>query len=147
MVEWSSSERSTITGVWGKVNVNEVGPQALARVLIVYPWTQRYFESFGNLSSPAAIIGNPKVATHGKTVLNSLGDGVKNMDDIKGTYMKLSKLHCEKLNVDPDNFRLLADCITIVIAAKFGSAFSPEVQAVWRKFVAAVVEALSSQYF
>lgn len=78
------------------------------RVLIVYPWTQRYFGSFGNLSNAAAIQGNPKVAQHGKTVLTALGKAVKNMDDIKGTYSELSLLHCEKLNVDPDNFRVNA---------------------------------------
>lgn len=154
------------------------------RVLIVYPWTQRYFGSFGDLSSAAAILGNPKVAKHGKTVLNALGKAVKNLDGIKGTYSELSQLHCEKLNVDPDNFRvqstslfskfelinkdnaapplyrpflpnkytfsftqLLADCLSIVVATAFGSAFSPAVQATWQKFLSVVVAALSSRYF
>ncbi len=76
------------------------------RVLIVYPWTQRYFGSFGDLSSAAAIMGNPKVANHGKTVLKALGKAVKNLDGIKGTYSDLSLLHYEKLNVDPENFRV-----------------------------------------
>ncbi|KAF4115793.1 hemoglobin, beta adult 2 [Onychostoma macrolepis] len=147
MVEWSDSERNTIASVWGKINVGEIGPQALARVLIVYPWTQRYFGSFGDLSSAAAVLGNPKVANHGKTVLNALEKAVKNMDNIKGTYSQLSLLHCEKLNVDPDNFRLLADCLTVVVATAFGSAFSPGVQATWQKFMSVVVAALSSRYF
>ncbi|XP_050962504.1 hemoglobin, beta adult 2 [Labeo rohita] len=146
-MEWSDSERSTIASVWGKVNVNEIGPQTLGRVLIVYPWTQRYFGTFGNLSSAAAILGNPKVADHGKTVLNALGKAVKNLDDIKGTYSQLSQLHCNKLNVDPDNFRLLAECLTVILASAMGSAFSPAVQATWQKFLGAVVVALSSQYF
>ncbi|XP_016321145.1 hemoglobin, beta adult 2 isoform X2 [Sinocyclocheilus anshuiensis] len=144
MVEWSDSERNTIASVWGKINVGEIGPQALARVLIVYPWTQRYFGSFGNLSSAAAILGNPKVSNHGKTVLNALEKAVKNLDGIKGTYSELSQLYCDKLNVDPDNFRLLADCLTIVVATAFGSAFSP---ATWQKFLSVVVSALSSRYF
>lgn len=78
----------------------------IGRVLIVYPWTQRYFGSFGDLSNAAAILGNAKVAGHGKTVLKALDKGVKNMDDVKGTYTALSQLHCLKLNVDPDNFRV-----------------------------------------
>ncbi|XP_073694416.1 hemoglobin, beta adult 2 [Garra rufa] len=147
MVEWSDSERNTIASVWGKVNVDEIGAQALGRVLIVYPWTQRYFGTFGDLSSAPAILGNPKVAKHGKTVLSALEKAVKNMDDIKGTYSQLSLLHCEKLNVDPDNFRLLADCLTIVIATAFGAGFSPAVQATWQKFLSVVVAALSSRYF
>ncbi|XP_062868368.1 hemoglobin cathodic subunit beta-like [Trichomycterus rosablanca] len=147
MVAWSDAERSAITGVWGKLSVDEIGPQALARVLIVYPWTQRYFSKFGDLSSVAAISGNPKVAAHGKVVLNAMDKAVKNLDKIKATYSSLSQLHCEKLNVDPDNFRLLGDCLTIVIAAKLGAAFTPEVQAAWHKFLAVVVAALSSRYF
>jgi len=76
------------------------------RCLIVYPWTQRYFATFGNLSSPAAIIGNPKVAAHGKTVMGGLERAIKNLDNIKATYSALSVMHSEKLHVDPDNFRV-----------------------------------------
>lgn len=31
MVEWSDAERSAIAGVWGKVNIDEIGPAALGR--------------------------------------------------------------------------------------------------------------------
>lgn len=78
----------------------------LLRCLIVYPWTQRYFGSFGSLSDVASIMGNKKVAAHGKVVLNGLRLAVQNMDDIKNTYAPLSVLHSEKLHVDPDNFRV-----------------------------------------
>ncbi|KAI1883946.1 hypothetical protein AGOR_G00221310 [Albula goreensis] len=116
MVGWSSSERKIIRSVWEKINIAEVGPQALASCLIVYPWTQRYFGAFGNLSSVSAIMGNPKVAAHGMVVLAALEIAVNNMDDIKNAYAKLSELHCEKLNVDPDNFRVsevMAQCGSI----------------------------------
>lgn len=76
------------------------------RCLIVYPWTQRYFSSFGNLYNPEAIKANPNVAAHGIKVLHGLDRALKNMDDIKGTYAELSVLHSEKLHVDPDNFRV-----------------------------------------
>uniref|UniRef100_A0A671SP85 Hemoglobin, beta adult 2 n=1 Tax=Sinocyclocheilus anshuiensis TaxID=1608454 RepID=A0A671SP85_9TELE len=142
MVEWSDSERSTIASTLDLC----IFIVSYGRVLIVYPWTQRYFGAFGNLSSAAAILGNPKVSEHGRTVLNALDKAVKNLDNIKGTYSELSQLHCDKLNVDPDNFRLLADCLTIVVASAFGSALSPAVQATWQKFLSVVVAALSSRY-
>ena len=82
------------------------------RLLVVYPWTQRFFDSFGNLSSPSAIMGNPKVKAHGKKVLTSFGDAVKNMDNLKGTFAKLSELHCDKLHVDPENFRVSSEMFT-----------------------------------
>ncbi|KAL7830711.1 hypothetical protein SRHO_G00318380 [Serrasalmus rhombeus] len=147
MVEWTDAERSAITGLWGKISVDEMGPQALARLLIVAPWTQRHFASFGNLSSPAAIMGNPKVAAHGKTVMGGLDRAVKNLDNIKAAYAQLSVLHSEKLHVDPDNFRLLADCITVCAAMKFGpSVFTADVQEAWQKFLCVVASALSRQY-
>lgn len=130
MVEWTDAERKAIKSVWGKINVDVIGPQVLARwvclicwsgcnvclllhlhvfllrCLIVYPWTQRYFGSFGSLSDVASIMGNKKVAAHGKVVLNGLRLAVQNMDNIKNIYAPLSVLHSEKLHVDPDNFRV-----------------------------------------
>ncbi|XP_051573311.1 hemoglobin subunit beta-2-like [Myxocyprinus asiaticus] len=146
MVEWTEFERNTIQDIFSKMNYEVVGPQALARCLIVYPWTQRYFGNFGNLYNAAAIMGNPMVAAHGKVVLNGLTQAVKNMDNIKGTYAELSVLHSEKLHVDPDNFRLLADCLTVVVAAQLGASFTPNVQAAFQKFLAVVVSSLGRQY-
>uniref|UniRef100_A0A7N9DCV3 Globin domain-containing protein n=1 Tax=Macaca fascicularis TaxID=9541 RepID=A0A7N9DCV3_MACFA len=116
------------------------------RLLVVYPWTQRFFDSFGNLSSPSAILGNPKVKAHGKKVLTSFGDAIKNMDNLKTTFAKLSELHCDKLHVDPENFKLLGNVLVTVLAIHFGKEFTPEVQASWQKMVAGVASALSSRY-
>uniref|UniRef100_A0AAQ4PZI6 Globin domain-containing protein n=1 Tax=Gasterosteus aculeatus aculeatus TaxID=481459 RepID=A0AAQ4PZI6_GASAC len=139
MVVWTDFERSTIQDIFSKMDYEVVGPAALTRCLIVYPWTQRYFGNFGNLYNAAAIMGNPMVAKHGTTILHGLDRGVKNMDDLKATYAELSVLHSEKLHVDPDNFKLLSDCLTIVVAAKLGKAFTGEVQAAFQKFLAVVV--------
>ncbi|KAM8844073.1 hemoglobin subunit beta-like [Spinachia spinachia] len=146
MVAWTDFERATIQDIFGKIEYDVVGPAALSRCLIVYPWTQRYFGNFGNLYNAAAITGNPMVAKHGTTILNGLERAVKDMDNIKTTYAELSVLHSEKLHVDPDNFKLLADCLTIVVAAKFGQAFTGEVQAAFQKFLAVVVSSLGRQY-
>ncbi|XP_027897391.1 hemoglobin subunit beta-A-like [Xiphophorus couchianus] len=147
MVEWTDEERRAITTLWGQIDVGEIGPQALTRLLIVYPWTQRHFGAFGNLSTYAAIVGNAKVAQHGKTVMSGLETAVKNMDNIKNAYAKLSVMHSDKLHVDPDNFRTLAECISVVVAAKFGpTVFTASFQEAWQKFLAVVVSALGRQY-
>ncbi|NXR17115.1 HBB protein, partial [Cinclus mexicanus] len=146
MVNWTAEEKQLITGLWAKVNVAECGAEALARLLIVYPWTQRFFASFGNLSSPTAVLGNPKVQAHGKKVLTSFGEAVKNLDSIKKSFAQLSKLHCEKLHVDPENFRLLGDILIVVLAANYGKDFSPACQAAWQKMVRVVAHALAHEY-
>ncbi|XP_054877544.1 hemoglobin subunit beta-like [Poeciliopsis prolifica] len=146
MVKWSDFERATIQDIFSKIDYDVVGRAALSRVLIVYPWTQRYFGGFGNLYNAAAITSNPKVAAHGKVIMAGLEKAVKNMDDVKTTYKDLSVLHSEKLQVDPDNFNLLADCLTIVVAGQLGTAFTPEVQGALQKFLAVVVASLRKQY-
>ncbi|KAM9493932.1 hemoglobin subunit beta-like [Clarias gariepinus] len=146
MVAWTDFERTTIQDIFSKIDYESAGLQALTRCLVVYPWTQRYFSKFGNLYNAAAIAGNPNVAAHGLTVMRGLEKAVKNLDNIKGTYAELSVLHSEKLHVDPDNFRLLADCITIVVASTLGAGFTAEVQAALQKFLAVGVSALGKQY-
>uniref|UniRef100_A0A8C9H154 Hemoglobin subunit beta n=1 Tax=Piliocolobus tephrosceles TaxID=591936 RepID=A0A8C9H154_9PRIM len=116
------------------------------RLLVVYPWTQRFFDSFGNLSSPSAILGNPKVKAHGKKVLTSFGEAIKNMDNLKTAFAKLSELHCDKLHVDPENFKLLGNVLVCVLAHHFGKEFTPQVQAAYQKVVAGVANALAHKY-
>ncbi|XP_017531862.1 hemoglobin subunit epsilon [Manis pentadactyla] len=146
MVHFSGEEKAAITSLWSKVDVEEAGGQALGRLLVVYPWTQRFFDNFGNLSSSSAIMGNPKVKSHGKKVLTSFGDAIKNLDNLKNTFAKLSELHCDKLHVDPENFRLLGNVLVVVLASHFGREFTPDVQASWQKLVAGVANALAHKY-
>lgn len=81
----------------------------------MYPWTQRFFDKFGNLSSPLAIMGNPRIRAHGKKVLTSLGLAVKNMDNLKETFAHLSELHCDKLHVDPENFKVSSENVHVFL--------------------------------
>ncbi|KAM6963769.1 hemoglobin subunit beta-like isoform 2-T2 [Tautogolabrus adspersus] len=146
MVEWTDQERAIINGIFSNLDYDDIGPKALCRCLIVYPWTQRYFGAFGSLHNAEAIKNNQRIADHGITVLHGMDRALKNMDNIKATYAELSVLHSEKLHVDPDNFKLLSDCLTIVVAAKMGAAFTADVQAAFQKFLTVVVSALGRQY-
>ncbi|MBW3921218.1 hemoglobin beta-like protein, partial [Neisseria meningitidis] len=138
----TDGERAAVVSLWGKLDAGAVGAEALRRLLIVYPWTQRYFASFGDLSSDAAIAGNPKVAAHGKVVMGGLDKAVKHIDDIAGAFKSLSTMHSEKLHVDPANFHNFANVISVVVGSKCGSAYTPEVQAAFEKFLEVVVHAL-----
>ncbi|NWI59557.1 HBB protein, partial [Calyptomena viridis] len=146
MVNWTAEEKQLITGLWGKVNVADCGAEALARLLIVYPWTQRFFASFGNLSSPTAVLGNPMVRAHGKKVLTSFGDAVKNLDNIKKSFAQLSKLHCDKLHVDPENFRVSRARAAALAGQGVLGDFTPACQAAWQKMVRVVAHALAHKY-
>ncbi|NWZ43133.1 HBB protein, partial [Brachypodius atriceps] len=97
-------------------------------------------------SSPTAIIGNPRVQGHGRKVLTSFGEAIKNLERIKKRSAQLSKLHYEKLHVDPENIRLLGDILIIVLAANHGKDFSPPCQAAWQKMVRVVAHALAHEY-
>ncbi|XP_019293596.1 hemoglobin subunit epsilon isoform X2 [Panthera pardus] len=125
MVHFTAEEKAAVVSLWAKVNVELVGGEVLGRLLVVFPWTQRFFDNFGNLSSESAIMGNPRVKAHGKKVLTSFGNAVKHMDDLKDTFAELSELHCDKMHVDPENFK---------------------VQAAWQKLTTAVANALAHRY-
>ncbi|XP_075034675.1 hemoglobin larval subunit beta-1-like isoform X1 [Mixophyes fleayi] len=147
MVHWTAEERAAITSAWAKINLEQDGQDALSRLLFVFPWTQRYFSSFGNLSNITAITGNPKVREHGKKVLTTIDNAIKHLDDIKHYLADLSKTHAQVLNVDPENFKRFGEVLVIVLAGKLGAAFTPKVQAAWEKFIAVLVAALSHGYY
>nr|XP_012374751.1 hemoglobin subunit beta-Z-like [Dasypus novemcinctus] len=118
------------------------------RLLVVNPWAESFFETLGNLSSPSAIFGNSKVKAHFKKVLTSFSDGVmKHLDNLKGTYAHLSELHCDKLHVDPENFKLLSNMLVIVLACHFGKDFTLELHAAFQKVVVGVANALAHNYY
>ncbi|XP_011717122.1 LOW QUALITY PROTEIN: hemoglobin subunit delta-like [Macaca nemestrina] len=146
MVHLTPEEKTVVSALWGKVNVDAVGGEALGRLLVVHPWTQRFFESFGDLSSPAAVMGNPKVKAHGKKVLGAFSDGLAHLDNLKGTFSQLSELHCDKLHVDPGNFRLLGNVLVCMLAHNFDKEFILQVQAAYQKVVAGVANALAHKY-
>uniref|UniRef100_A0A672FLX0 Hemoglobin subunit epsilon 1 n=1 Tax=Salarias fasciatus TaxID=181472 RepID=A0A672FLX0_SALFA len=129
----SAKDKDTVKTFWAKV-LTEVCVAAPRMCLVVYPWTQRYFGSFGNLYNAAAITSNPKVAAHGRVVLQGLEQAVSNMDNIKAAFADLSVLHSEKLQVDPGNFKL-------------GKDFTAEVQQAFQKFLNVVVASLQKQYY
>nr|P24292.1 RecName: Full=Hemoglobin subunit beta; AltName: Full=Beta-globin; AltName: Full=Hemoglobin beta chain [Echinops telfairi]AAB21591.1 hemoglobin beta chain [Echinops telfairi=lesser hedgehog tenrecs, Zalambdodonta, Peptide, 146 aa] [Echinops telfairi] len=145
-VHMTDAEKKLVTTMWGKLDVDAAGAETLGRVLVVYPWTQRFFGHFGDLSSACAVMDNPKVQAHGKKVLHSLGDGLNHLDDLKHFYAALSELHCDKLHVDPENFRLLGNVLVCVMSRHFGAEFTPQVQAAYQKVVAGVANALAHKY-
>ncbi|XP_009097989.2 hemoglobin subunit beta-like [Serinus canaria] len=146
MVNWTDGEKQHITSLWAKVDVTKCGGEALGRLLIVYPWTQRFFTKFGDMSNSGNVIGNGNVVNHGRRVLTSFGDAATNLDNIKKSFASLSKLHCKKLHVDPKNFRLLGDILMVVLASHFGKDFTPACQAAWQKLVCVVAHALAHEY-
>ncbi|XP_060223738.1 hemoglobin subunit beta-like [Meriones unguiculatus] len=142
----TDAQKALVIGLWGKVNADEIGGHALGRLLIVYPWTQRFFDSFGDLSTASAVMSNDKVKAHGKKVITSFSDGLKHLDNLKGTFASLSELHCDKLHVDPENFKLLGNMIVIEMAHHLGNEFTPCAQAAFQKVVAGVATALAHKY-
>ncbi|OWK17874.1 HBB [Cervus elaphus hippelaphus] len=139
MVHFTTEEKAAVASLWAKVNVEVVGGESLARLLVAYPWTQKLFESFGDLSSADDIMGNIKMKAHGKKMLDSFGEGIRHLNNLKGTFAVLSEMHCDKL-------RLLGCLLIIVLAYYFGKIFIPEIQAAFHKVVAGVANALAHRY-
>ncbi|XP_067912891.1 hemoglobin subunit beta-like [Heterodontus francisci] len=141
MVHWSKDETDEITSTWKSIDRYLLGAKALARMFKVYPWTTRYFQKLTEFTA-----SSHGVREHAKKVMDALDCAVLHLDDVKSHFTDLSKKHADELHVDVHSFRLLAKCFVIELAIVRKEKFPPQIQAIWEKYFAVVVDAISRQY-
>ncbi|XP_048047745.1 hemoglobin subunit alpha [Megalobrama amblycephala] len=139
----SDKDKATVRAIWGKISpkADEIGAEALGRMLTVYPQTKTYFSHWADLSP-----GSGPVKKHGKTIMAAVGDAVSKIDDLVGGLAALSELHAFKLRVDPANFKILSHNIIVVIGMLFPADFTPEVHVSVDKFFQCLALALAEKY-
>ncbi|CAK6971187.1 hemoglobin embryonic subunit alpha-like [Scomber scombrus] len=143
MTSLTAKDKATVKAFWGKISskADEIGANALGRMLVVYPQTKTYFSHWKDLSP-----GSAPVKKHGKTVMGGVADAVTKIDDLKAGLLNLSELHAFTLRVDPANFKIISHCILVVMAIMFPKDFTPEVHVAMDKFLAALALALAEKY-
>lgn len=139
----SSQDKTLVKAFWSKIagKGDDVGADALTRLLVVYPQSKTYFSHWKDLRA-----GSAPIRKHGVTIFKGVAEAVAKIDDMKGGLLSLSELHAFTLRVDPANFKLFSNCILVVLAIKFPDDFTPEVHLVMDKFLAALTRALSEKY-
>ncbi|XP_074513519.1 hemoglobin subunit alpha-2-like isoform X2 [Sebastes fasciatus] len=139
----TDTDKETVRIFWNKVSgkAEDIGNDALSRMLVVYPQTKTYFNHWADLSA-----GSPQVRKHGLTIMGGVGRAVTKIDDLNAGLLRLSELHAFTLRVDPANFKLLAHCMLVVLAIMFPVEFTPEAHVSMDKFLAALARALSEKY-
>ncbi|XP_034567142.1 LOW QUALITY PROTEIN: hemoglobin embryonic subunit alpha-like [Notolabrus celidotus] len=143
MTSLTPKDKATVKAFWGRVSskADDIGCDALARMLIVYPQTKTYFAHWKD-QSPTS----PSAKKHGITVMSGVADAVGKIDDIKGGLLTLSELHAFTLRVDPANFKIISHCILVVMAIMFPQDFTPEVHVSMDKFLAVLALSLAEKY-
>ncbi|XP_029363486.1 hemoglobin embryonic subunit alpha-like [Echeneis naucrates] len=143
MTSLTAKDKEAVKTFWAKASpkADEIGKDALGRMLVVYPQTKTYFSHWKDLSPNSA-----PVKRHGSVVMSGLADAVSKIDDLKGGLLNLSELHAFTLRVDPANFKILSHNILVVFAIMFPKDFTPEVHVAMDKFLAAVALALAEKY-
>ncbi|XP_077415060.1 hemoglobin embryonic subunit alpha-like [Vanacampus margaritifer] len=143
MTSLTEKDKIAVKTFWDKVSpkTEDIGMQALSRLLVVYPQTKTYFSHWKDLSP-----GSAPVRKHGKAIMSGVGEAVNRLADLKGGLMSLSELHAFTLRVDPANFKIFTHCILVVLASMFPTEFTPEVHVSMDKFLAAVSLALAEKY-
>ncbi|XDV12604.1 hypothetical protein PO909_001227 [Leuciscus waleckii] len=139
----SDKDKATVKAIWGKIGSksDEIGAEALGRMLTVYPQTKTYFSHWADLSP-----GSAPVKKHGKVIMGAVGDAVSKIDDLVGGLAALSELHAFKLRIDPANFKILAHNIIVVIGMLFPGDFTPDVHVSVDKFFQNLALALAEKY-
>ncbi|KAG7223176.1 hypothetical protein INR49_015784 [Caranx melampygus] len=142
MTSLTAKDKATIRTFWAKISskTEDIGTNALSRMLVVYPQTKTYFAHWNDLSP-----GSAPVKKHGITVMNGVADAVTKLDDLKGGLLNLSELHAFTLRIDPANFKILSHNILVVLAIMFPNEFTPEVHVSMDKFLAALALALAEK--
>ncbi|NUM87462.1 hemoglobin beta-like protein [Escherichia coli] len=146
MVHLTAEERKDVGAILGKVNVDALGGQCLARLMCVYPWSRRYFPDFGDMSTCDAICHNARVLAHGAKVMRSVCEATKHLDNLQEYYADLSSTHCLKLFVDPQNFKLFGRIVVVCLAQTLQTEFTWHKQLAFEKLMRAVAHALSHSY-
>ncbi|XP_076025764.1 hemoglobin subunit alpha-1-like [Genypterus blacodes] len=120
----------------------EIGAEALSRMVAVYPQTKSYFAHWKDVSSTSLA-----VRKHGVTIMGGVFDAVTKLDDMVGGLLTLSELHAFMLRIDPVNFKILIHCMLVVMSMLCTpEEFTPKVHLAVDKFLALVALALSEKY-
>ncbi|AWP19131.1 Alpha-type globin isoform 2 [Scophthalmus maximus] len=103
MTSLTAKDKDAVRAFWSKVapKAEDIGSDALSRMLVVYPQTKTYFTHWKDLSP-----GSAPVRKHGKTVMRGVAEAVAKIDDLKAGLLELSELHAFTLRVDPANFKV-----------------------------------------
>ncbi|KAL3986873.1 hypothetical protein ACER0C_013988 [Sarotherodon galilaeus] len=143
MTTLSEKDKNIVKTFWAKVAGREeqIGCDAVSRMLTVYPQTKTYFSHWKDLSP-----GSDPVRKHGGIVMAAVTDAVSKTDDLTGALLSLSELHAFTLRVDPANFKVLSHNLLVVLSTTFSNDFTPEVHVAIDKFLTAVALALSEKY-
>ncbi|KAM4715464.1 hemoglobin, alpha embryonic 5 [Anableps anableps] len=139
----TDKDKAAVKALWARISkgADAIGADALARLLVVYPQTKTYFAHWPDLNP-----GSAPVVKHGKKIMGGVAQAVTKIDDLSSGLLELSELHAFKLRVDPANFKLLAQCLQVVIASMFPNDFTPEAHVALDKFLSNVALALSERY-
>ncbi|XP_071389546.1 hemoglobin embryonic subunit alpha-like [Centroberyx affinis] len=139
----TAKDKAVVKGFFNKCagKIDDIGIDALARTVAVYPQTKTYFAHWKDLGP-----GAPMIRKHGMTIMGGVMDAVGKMDDLTGGLLTLSELHAFMLRVDPANFKILSHNMLVVMAILFPEDFTPEVHVSVDKFLAKLALALSEKY-
>ncbi|XP_068613163.1 hemoglobin embryonic subunit alpha-like [Brachionichthys hirsutus] len=143
MTSLTPKDKDAVRAFWSKVagKSEDIGADAVCRMLTVYPQTKTYFDHWKDKSPNSA-----SAKKHGVTVMSGVAEAVAQIDDMKAGLQSLSELHAFTLRVDPANFKILSHCILVVMASMFPNDFTPQVHVAMDKFLAFLALCLSEKY-
>ncbi|XP_070811066.1 hemoglobin subunit alpha-D [Pituophis catenifer annectens] len=138
----TAEDRRLLQASVGKLGcrLEDIGADALNRLLIVFPQSKTYFSHF-NLSP-----SSKDIVHQGEKIGKALDSALKHLDDIRGTLSQLSDLHAYNLRVDPVNFQLLSKCFQVSLATHLRNEYNATTCLAWDKFFEQVADVLSEKY-
>uniref|UniRef100_A0A673K0T0 Hemoglobin subunit alpha-like n=1 Tax=Sinocyclocheilus rhinocerous TaxID=307959 RepID=A0A673K0T0_9TELE len=149
----SANDKATVKALWAKISpkAEDIGNEALSRMLYVYPQTKTYFSHWSDLSPGVAVDSHSKMILTLQLmfcdffILLAIAITVSIINNTFELILYLINLFFQ-LRVDPVNFRILSHNILVVLAMLFPDDFTPEAHLAMDKFLVRLALALSDKY-
>uniref|UniRef100_A0A673K062 Hemoglobin subunit alpha-like n=1 Tax=Sinocyclocheilus rhinocerous TaxID=307959 RepID=A0A673K062_9TELE len=143
----SANDKATVKALWAKISpkAEDIGNEALSRMLYVYPQTKTYFSHWSDLSPGVAVDSVPLWNLCSPSGCQVCAITVSIINNTFELILYLINLFFQ-LRVDPVNFRILSHNILVVLAMLFPDDFTPEAHLAMDKFLVRLALALSDKY-
>uniref|UniRef100_A0A8C5MYZ4 Globin domain-containing protein n=1 Tax=Leptobrachium leishanense TaxID=445787 RepID=A0A8C5MYZ4_9ANUR len=137
----SAEEKEALASFWAKLapEASVVGAEAMFRFLTVCPDAKSHFSRFDQSQ------GSPDLITHGEKILNAIGAGITDLDNLSTVMTALTELHTNKLKIPSEHMKDLSCTILVTLARNYPEDFTHEHHNAWKKYLCMLHNVLLSK--
>uniref|UniRef100_A0A8C5MZ50 Globin domain-containing protein n=1 Tax=Leptobrachium leishanense TaxID=445787 RepID=A0A8C5MZ50_9ANUR len=133
----AAEEKEALASWWTKLapEASVVGGEALFRFLTVCPDAKSHFSHLDQSQ------GSPDLLALGGKIMNAIGDGIKDLDNLSTVMTGLTEVHI-KLKITLEHMKDMSCTILVTLARHYPEDFTPECHKAWKKYLCILCDVL-----